>query len=413
MKKLKVGLFGFGCVGQGLYEVLEQSSSICAQIEKICIKHPDKKRSIDSSYFTNNKNELLNNPEINVIIELIDNSDEAFEIVCEALRKGKAVITANKKMLAEHFVELYELQRETKLPILYEGSVCAAIPIIRTLEEYYDNDLLSSIEGIFNGTSNYILTKTCDEFKSYNEVLKEAQDLGFAESNPKLDVEGYDAKYKLLLVAAHAFGVFLKPEDILNIGIHHLLYHDIIYSGEKSLKIKLVPYLKKIDNQLFGYVIPQFVKENNPLYSVNNEFNAVCIQAAFSDKQFFIGKGAGSYPTGAAVLSDLSALTYDYKYEYKKFKNSNVIQWSNDTLIKAYIRFSDTKILDILRVTNITETYNSKDFCYVIGEVNVLDLIEANINSNPNVFIIKIEDLDPPIEQFNYSLSETLEVLLN
>ncbi len=138
---IKIGLFGFGCVGQGLYDVLSKTSGIKAEIIKICVKDKNKQRSIDSSNFTFDKNELLYDDSIDVIVELIDSADEAFEIVSTALKNGKAVVTANKKMLAEHFEELYILQQENKVPLLYEASVCASIPIIRTLEEYYDNDL--------------------------------------------------------------------------------------------------------------------------------------------------------------------------------------------------------------------------------------------------------------------------------
>src|SRR6478735_4262788 len=240
MTKLNIGLFGYGCVGSGLYEVLKQTPGLNAEITKICVKHPEKKRNLPSYHFTYDKNELLNDPAINVIVELIDNADDAYEIVTTALRKGKAVVTANKKLLAEHFAELYLLQQEYGTPLLYEASVGGSIPIIRTLEEYYDNDTLSSIEGILNGTTNYILTKTGNEGKGYEEVLKEAQQLGFAESNPKLDVQAFDPKFKLTILLAHAFGLVVKPEEILNYGIHHLTERDVQYANEKGYKLKLV-----------------------------------------------------------------------------------------------------------------------------------------------------------------------------
>ena len=178
--KLKLGIFGFGCVGTGLYKVLEEAESVDANIKKICIKHPDKPRSIDKKYFTTDKNELLSDPEIGVIVELIDDAEAAFDIVCEAMKNGKAVVSANKKMIAERLPELLKLEKKYHTPLLYEASVCASIPIIRNLEEYYDNDLLTSVSGIFNGSTNFILTKMIHENMSYSEVLKEAQEKGFA-----------------------------------------------------------------------------------------------------------------------------------------------------------------------------------------------------------------------------------------
>ncbi|RZJ99697.1 MAG: homoserine dehydrogenase, partial [Flavobacterium sp.] len=166
-KKLNIGLFGFGCVGFGLYEVLQKTPGLKANIKNICVKDKDKKREIGAENFTFNKEDIFNDLEINVIVELIDDADAAYEIVTRALRSGKAVVTANKKMVAEHFEELLALQREYNVPLLYEAACCASIPIIRNLEEYYDNDLLESIQGIVNGSTNYILTKTFKDNVSY------------------------------------------------------------------------------------------------------------------------------------------------------------------------------------------------------------------------------------------------------
>jgi homoserine dehydrogenase len=408
---IKIGLFGFGCVGQGLYDVLHQTRGIKAEISRICVKDKNKQRSLPASSFTFDKNDILNDSSIDVVVELIDNAEEAFEIVTTALKNGKSVVTANKKMLAENFKTIYALQQVTKRQVLYEGAVCAAIPIIRTLEEYYDNDLLSSVEGIFNGTTNYILTKTVEENKTYEQALKQAQELGFAESNPRLDVEGYDPKYKLTILAAHAFGLFVKPEEVLNVGIHHLSPNDVVYANEKGLKLKLVPHLQKQADAVVGYVLPQFVDESNPLYHINNEFNAVGVQAAFADKQFFTGRGAGSIPTGAAVLSDISALTYNYKYEYKKAGQQNGLSFTNEHRIKAYIRFTQKEVLDELEVQNIEETYQSKDYKYVIGEVKISKLLEAGLNQRRDVFVAKVGEAETSAREKAAATYEALETV--
>ena len=219
---LKLGIFGFGVVGQGLYNVLNETRGIKAEIVKICVKDRNKKRSLPDHYFTFEKEEILENPEVDVVLELIDDPIAAYEIVTTALKNGKAVVTANKKMVADNMTELFELQKKHQVPLLYEGSCCASIPIIRNLEEYYDNDLLSAVEGIFNGSTNYILTKIFSENKSFSDALNEAQELGYAESDPSLDVEGYDAKYKLCIILTHAFGLFVEPESIFNYGIQNI-----------------------------------------------------------------------------------------------------------------------------------------------------------------------------------------------
>lgn len=386
-QKLKIGLFGYGCVGSGLYDVLKRTPGFNAEIVKICVKHKHKPRNIAARHFTFDPDELLNDADINVIVELIDNADDAFRIVSAALKKGKAVVTANKKLLAEHFDELYSLQQLYDTPLLYEASVGGAIPIIRTLEEYYDNDTLSSVEGILNGTTNFILTKTCNDSKGYAEVLQEAQELGFAESDPTLDVQGYDPKYKLTILLAHAFGLVVKPEEILNYGIHHLSEYDVQYAREKGYRIKLVAQATREHNQVKALILPKFVRDNDAFYHVGNEFNAVQVTAAFSDKQLLKGKGAGSYPTAAAVLSDISALGYDYRYGYKKIVQQNGLTLNNKGLINIYLRYSNDLIFDELFFETVEEQFISKEYKYIIGTVPLQQLLDADLNNQEGIFI--------------------------
>src|SRR5690606_21620056 len=188
-KRLRLGIFGFGVVGQGLYDIIK-TKQLNLEIKKFVIKHPDKKRTLPKELFHINPDDILDDPEINTVVELIDDAEAAFEVVSKALRNGKNVVSANKKMIGSHMKELVELQHAHNVSLLYEGAVCGSIPIIRNLEEYYDNELLHSISGIFNGSSNYILSKIFNENLDYTVALKQAQDLGFAESNPILDVGG-------------------------------------------------------------------------------------------------------------------------------------------------------------------------------------------------------------------------------
>jgi len=370
-KHVKLGLFGFGCVGQGLYHVLEETPGIKAEIKKICVKTKNKARPINENLFTFNKEEILNDPDIDVIVELIDDAAAAFEIVKAALQNGKSVVTANKKMLAEHLEEIYQLQLKHGKAVLYEGSVCGSIPIIRNLEEYYDNDLLTGIEGIFNGSTNYILTKVFDEKKTYADSLKKAQELGFAESDPSLDVKGFDPKFKLVIAIAHTFGVFVKPEDVINIGIDRISELDLKFARENGYSIKLVARSFKIDKRVFAFVAPQFIEPTHPLYAVRNEYNAVQLQSAFAEQQLFVGKGAGSYPTGSAVLSDISALTYDYQYEYKKLHQPHDLKFSNTLSVDAFVSFDHGTPITISDFEQFQSGYAANGKEYMVGRVRL------------------------------------------
>jgi homoserine dehydrogenase len=375
-KKLKIGLFGFGCVGQGLYYVLNNSTGFKADIVKIAVKDKTKGRSVSKDLITFDKSVILNDPEIDVIVELIDDADEAFNIVSEALKKGKHVVTANKKMLALHLEELYKLQQQNNVSLLYEASAGGSIPIIRTLEEYFDNEELEKVSGIFNGTTNYILTKTINEKLSYPVALKQAQEKGFAESDPTNDVEGYDAKFKAIIMALHAFGLIIKPEKVLNIGITTLHENDIKYASEKGYKIKLTPVIQRLENDKVGIIVaPSFVKDTNQLFNVENEFNGVIVEGKFSGEQFLQGRGAGSYPTGAAVLSDISALSHGYKYEYKKHVQKHASDFTNDVIVEVYFRYNSNSDIEKITFDEVSEKYNSGDYNYIVGKVNLQTLL--------------------------------------
>lgn len=374
-KKLTIGLFGFGVVGQGLHDIIS-TKDLNIEIKKIAIKNPDKERSLEGDLFTTNADVILNDPSINTIIELINDADAAYEIVTRALRSGKNVVSANKKMIAEHLDELVNIQNEHGTSLLYEGSVCGSIPIIRNLEEYYDNELLNSISGIFNGSSNFILSKIANEGLDYAVALKQAQDLGFAEKDPTLDVGGYDPKYKLVIAAAHAYGVIVSPEEVLNIGIQNFSSVDLQFAQEHQLKVKLVPTALKLnDKELALYVLPKLVPKSDFLYNVENEYNAVSVKAAFADQQLFYGKGAGGHPTGSAVLSDVAALRYDYRYEYKKMNQKVKLKLQNDYVIPLYIRYINENLINEIHFEYLNEHHKSNDLNYVLGGVKISELI--------------------------------------
>jgi homoserine dehydrogenase len=393
-KKLNIGLFGFGVVGQGLYDIIK-TKNLNLEIVKIAIKDEHKQRSLPAHLFTTDRDELLNNPEINTIVELINDTEAAFEIVSRALSSGKNVVSSSKKMVALHLAELIALQHQHGTSLLYEGAVCGSIPIIRNLEEYYDNELLHSICGIFNGSSNYILSKGLLENMDYDTALKQAQDLGFAETDPTMDVGGFDAKFKLVIAAAHAYGLVIKPEEVLNIGIQNLAANDLQYAREKNLKIKLVPVAKELDEgHVTLFVLPKLVNEKEFLYNVEYEYNGVIVQAAFADQQFFFGKGAGGHPTGSAVLSDIAALRYDYQYEYKKAKESKGLKFTNNIELNVYLRYEDEDLVKILNFKHIHERYYSDSYKFIIGKINLQHIIDnQKLIADSNAFIAFADQL--------------------
>jgi homoserine dehydrogenase len=387
--KISIGLFGFGVVAQGLVHVLKQTQGDRIRIKKICIKDPGKTRSLPGSLFTTDEDELLSDPEIKLIVELIDDAEAACRIVKKSLQAGKQTVSANKKMLAGHLPEFIALQKKNNVSLLYEPSSCGSIPIIRNLEEYYDNDLLQSITGILNGSSNYILSKMTVQGIDYAEALLRAQHLGFAESDPTLDVEGIDALNKLVIITLHAFGLYVSPADVFSHGISGISSRDIQFAREKGRKIKLVGQVcKNPDNTLSMYVMPRMVSPDKYIFNVEDEFNGVVIKGAFYDKQFMFGKGAGGYPTGSAVLSDITALGYGYRYEYKKMKTQNGLTFSNQAFINVYLRYLSESDLEFFRFEEISERYLSDEFRYVIGAITLENLLHAaNHQGKRNFFV--------------------------
>jgi len=384
-------MFGFGVVGQGLYDIL-RTKDLNIELRKIAIRDAGKARSLPAEYFTTNAAILLEDPEINTIVELINDADAAFDIVSAALASGKNVVSANKKMIAANLETLINLQNRYGTSLLYEGAVCGSIPIIRNLEEYYDNELLHSVSGIFNGSSNYILSKIFNENTGYDAALKEAQYLGFAETDPTLDVGGFDAKYKLVIATAHAYGLLTTPGEVFNAGIQHLSGWDIQYAREKNYRIKLIPAAIRLPgNRVVLYVMPRLIRQDDFLYNVENEYNAVTVQAAFSDQQFFFGKGAGGHPTGSAVLSDITALRYSYQYEYKKFHHPDPPQLTSDYQVHVYLRYNDQAVLDALDFEEVYERLYTTGFNYVTGKISLASLIRnRELLSGPEVFIAEI-----------------------
>lgn len=389
-KQINIGLFGFGTVGKGLYDVLKKIQPENVSIVKVCVrnvaKHSAEALELE---FTSNADDIFTDSRINFIVELIDDAEAAYGIVKRALQAKIPVVSGNKKMLARHIQEMIQLQRDNDTALLYDASACGSIPVIRNLEEYYDNDLLISVKGILNGSSNFILSKIFNEGMNYAEALKLAQDLGFAESDPTLDIGGWDSLFKLIIITIHAFGVYVEPEQIFTFGIGNMNEHDIQFAHEKRRRVKLVGWAEKVDeDKLVLSVMPHLLSKQKYIYSVEDEFNGVVIKGLFYYKQFMFGQGAGGFPTGSAVLSDITAQLYDYRYQYKKLQSPHQLHFTNDYKVRIYYRYDSPATLNLLEFSTIHESYYSDTYKYVVGDIELSQLqAQAQSLRESNVFV--------------------------
>lgn len=387
MKKLRIGLFGFGVVGEGIYRVLTEKTTLNCEIVRVCIKDPDKPRNAPAHLFTTDKRLILDDPTVDVVVELIDDAEAAYAIVTTALRAGKAVVSANKKMIAAHHPELIALQQQHGTSFLYEAAVCGSVPIIRNLEEYFDNDLLNYVTGIVNGSTNYILTQMSSHGTSFAENLKIAQANGFAESDPTMDVEGHDAASKLSIICLHAFGKRIAPAAILRKGITAIKPIDLSFAREKGLTLKLIASTRQTGDRLSASVLPTFLPQGHTLARVHNEFNGLLIGSTLADEQFLYGKGAGRYPTSSAVLSDISALRYRYQYEYRKGHVADEPARSGTG--KFYLSYPRGTAVDLGLFDDIHEQYANHATAYVIGTVALEKLHTTDFWQSPDISLIQ------------------------
>lgn len=389
-KQINIGLFGFGTVGKGLYDVLKKIQPENVSIVKVCVRNVAKHSAeAPELEFTSIADDIFTDTRINFIVELIDDDEAAYGIVKRALQAKIPVVSGNKKMLARHIQEMIQLQRDNDTALLYDASACGSIPVIRNLEEYYDNDLLISVKGILNGSSNFILSKIFNEGMNYAEALKLAQDLGFAESDPTLDIGGWDSLFKLIIITIHAFGVYVEPEQIFTFGIGNMNEHDIQFAHEKRRRVKLVGWAEKVDeDKLVLSVMPHLLSKQKYIYSVEDEFNGVVIKGLFYYKQFMFGQGAGGFPTGSAVLSDITAQLYDYRYQYKKLQSPHQLHFTNDYKVRIYYRYDSPATLNLLEFSTIHESYYSDTYKYVVGDIELSQLqAQAQSLRESNVFV--------------------------
>jgi homoserine dehydrogenase len=311
-----IGLAGFGTVGAGVYKnllrngpLLEQRTGARFDVKKIAVRDMAKPRDVQApaGLFTESADDLLADPSIEVVVELMGGIDIPLNFVRKAIEAGKIVVTGNKALLAEHGGEIFELARNKRVPIFYEAAVAGGIPIIKSVREAFAGNRFEAIHGILNGTSNYILTRMTEEGLEFDPVLTEAQKLGYAEADPALDVNGWDAAHKAIILASLAYGFWIPPGDVLVEGIERVSASDILFADELGYRIKLLATIKADEaGGIEVRVVPTLIPKAHMLALVGGVFNAVAVRGDVVGEAVFYGRGAGQDPTSSSVLGDLA-----------------------------------------------------------------------------------------------------------
>ncbi|WP_334076007.1 MULTISPECIES: homoserine dehydrogenase [Paenibacillus] len=355
MKPVKVGLLGLGTVGTGVVRIVEgHQEDLSSQvgspivIEKVAVKSLDKKRNIeiDRGKLTEDPWEVIRDPEIDVIVEVMGGVTSTKEYILEALDRGKHIVTANKDLMALYGSEILAKAMEKQCDVFYEASVAGGIPIIRTLIEGFSSDRIMKIMGIVNGTTNYILSKMSEEGASYDDVLQEAQALGYAEADPTSDVEGLDAARKMAILGTLGFRTNVELQDVQVRGISSVSKEDILYAKRLGYEMKLLGIADRQDDEFSISVQPTMVKKSHPIAAVNGVYNAVYVYGEAVGETMFYGAGAGEMPTATSVVADLVAVVKNLKlgvnglkaivpYKPKKLKSDEQIMFKNFLLLQV------------------------------------------------------------------------------
>ena len=323
MKKIKIGLLGLGTVGTGVYklirkrsDMMEQTAGAQLEIKKILVHNRNKKREgVDENLLTDSWREILEDEEIQIIIEVIGGMEPAKTMIMEALRAGKNVVSANKDLIAEEGRELFDAAREHEKDFLFEAAVAGGIPIIRPLKQCLAANEISDVLGIVNGTTNYILTRMFEDGMEFDDALKQAQELGYAEADPTADMEGLDAGRKVAIMASIAFHSRVVFSDVYTEGITKITAADIAYAKEFDSVIKLLGVARNAGDGIEVGVYPVMLPKDHPLASVRDSFNAVFIHGDAVDDAMFYGRGAGEMPTASAVAGDVIDVARDLAYD--------------------------------------------------------------------------------------------------
>ena len=353
MKKVGVAILGLGTVGGGVYKILTEKKEYFKRTQNLdvtveCVMERNVERAVslgvDKSAISANIEEVIGNPNVDIVVEVIGGVEPSRTFVLKALMSGKTVVTSNKELFAKCWPELEEEARKTNAGLLFEASCVGGVPIIRVLQDGMQANEILSLKGIINGTTNYILTKMALEGSSYETALKEAQKLGYAEFNPTADVEGFDAAYKLSILASLAFNTKISYTDVYREGITAVDKEDIAYGKTMGYTLKLLAIGKNGADGVDVRVHPTFIKNDNPLASVNDSFNAVHLVGDSVGEIMLYGRGAGELPTGSAIVSDIIFAAKHAENFYTCFKNNEKgnkeTAFVGDFVTKYYVRIS-------------------------------------------------------------------------
>jgi homoserine dehydrogenase len=365
---IKVGIIGVGTVGTSVVNILKDNQEIISaragtqiEVKSGVVRNLSKKRDL-GIILSDNADDVLNDPEIDVVVELMGGVDDAFKVVKQALKNGKAVVTANKALLAYHRYELQELAGD--LAFEYEASVAGGIPIINALRDGLSANHIQSIMGIMNGTCNYMLTKMSAEGVSYDVILKEAQELGYAEADPTFDVGGYDAAHKLLILASIAYGIDAKPEDILIEGIQEITQADINFAKEFGYRIKLLGIAKKDGNQVELRVHASLIDEDEMIAKIDGVMNGISVVGDKVGETLYYGAGAGGDATASAVIANIIDIARSGKSKPmlgfdKPLEGGLVLKPIDDIVSKYYLRIDVSDKAGVLaKLTAIFAEHN-------------------------------------------------------
>jgi len=420
MKEIIVGLIGFGTVGAGVVCLLQQNM---AQLERrlgarIILKKiadldivSSRGVSVNKNLLTKDANEVLNDPEISIVIELMGGLEPARSFILKAIRNKKHIVTANKALLANHGDEIFAAAEQENVDIGFEASVGGTIPVIKTIKESLVANRIKSIFGIMNGTSNFILSKMTDEGKAFSAVLKEAQELGFAEADPTYDIEGIDTAHKLAITLSLSYGKRVNLESIYREGISRIEKQDIEFARELGYRIKLLAIANQRENSIEARIHPTMIPFDHLLANVNGNFNAFHIVGDAADSIFLYGQGSGRMPTASAVVSDIMDISRDMLKGVSRRIPSRVLDETkiedivllpmDDIETKYYFRFSAvdrpgvlSKISGILGANDISIAAVIQKGRKLDGAVPVVMTTHESREKNVRMALEEIDKLD-------------------
>lgn len=381
-----IAILGYGTVGSGVVEVINinQTSIDKKTGDNVYIKYILDIRDFEGDSIqekiTHNFDDILNDDTIKVVVEVMGGIEPAYTFVKKSLLKYKSVVTSNKELVAKYGAELIKLAQQQNVNFLFEASVGGGIPIIRPLNQSLTADEIYEIDGILNGTTNFILTKMSQDDREFEDVLKEAQDKGYAERNPSADIQGHDSARKIAILSSLAFGLQVDYEDIETVGITDITKEDMIYVKFMSKQIKLIASSKKINDNIFARVSPKIINNENPLVTVNDVFNAIVVRGNMIGDVMFYGKGAGKLPTASAVVSDI--------IDVIKHGNKNIIQfWAPE---KVHVMSATKELVAFF----VRVAYNTVEEPAINNLDNVIELIKGFFGS---VKIINLEQFEDEI----------------